>query len=129
MSYALGEFDVWLGLSSFYRSFEDDEETIVDYEHIDKVFNDCCKELEARFILRRIDNPHVELAANERVIAFRIGADDFHFARKNSDGVWTHKPGSGTIREMSKYELFGDMWSDQRVYPYVSEVAFFAVIE
>jgi hypothetical protein len=61
------------------------------------------------------------------MIAFRIGADDFHFARKNSDGIWTHKPGVNTIREMTEEELFDVAWSKHRNCPYISEIAFFAV--
>ena len=54
------------------------------------------------------------LLSGERMIAFRIGADDFHFARQNSDGTWTHKPGNSYIREMSKEELLSDAWSTHR---------------
>ena len=127
MSYAFGIFDNWLNLRSFEHSLVDNEEEDIDYEYMQEVFYDCCIELEERFSVRRVTGPDIELAANERLIAFRIGADDFHFARRNSDGVWTHKPGGMHIREMSEDEHFGDMWSDYRVCPYISEVAFFAV--
>lgn len=129
MSYALGVFDKWLALNAFDHSYCDFESDIIDYNYMNDVFVKCCLELETKYGVRRIAGPEVALNDNERMIAFRIGADDFHFARRNSDGVWTHKPGSGTIREMSEYELFGDMWCNHRNYPYVSEVAFFAVIE
>ena len=127
MSYAFGVFDDWLGLQSFDHSanFEDND---IDYEYMFDVFCDCCNEIERRFAVRRVYDPYAELAANERMIAFRIGADDFHFARRNSDGVWTHKPGGMHIREMSEDELFGECWSEYRACPYVSEIAFFAVI-
>lgn len=127
MSYALGVFDKWLGLRSFEHSFADNNEEDIDYEYMQEVFCDCCAELEEDFSVRRVAGPNIELAANERLIAFRIGADDFHFARRNSDGVWTHKPGGMRIREMSEEELLGDVWSDYRVCPYVSEVAFFII--
>ena len=127
MSYAFGVFDDWLGLQSFDHSanFADND---IDYEYMFDVFCDCCNEIERRFAVRRVYDPYAELAANERMIAFRIGADDFHFARRNSDGVWTHKPGGMHIREMSEDELFGECWSEYRACPYVSEIAFFAVI-
>ena len=127
MSYAFGVFDDWLGLQSFDNSanFEDND---IDYEYMFDVFCDCCNEIERRFAVRRVYDPYAELAANERMIAFRIGADDFHFARRNSDGVWTHKPGGMHIREMSEDELFGECWSEYRACPYVSEIAFFAMI-
>jgi hypothetical protein len=129
MSYALGVYDSWLDLKSFDHSYCDYECDDIDYDYMHDVFVECCLELEERYGLRRIADSEIVLNDNERMIAFRVGADDFHFARKNSDGIWTHKPGSGTIREMTKEELLGKAWSDQRAYPYVSEVAFFAVIE
>ena len=127
MSYAFGVFDDWLGLQSFDHSADFEEEDI-DYEYMQEVFYNCCVELEEKFSVRRVYDPYAELAANERLIAFRIGADDFHFARRNSDGVWTHKPGGMHIREMSEDELFGECWSEYRACPYVSEIAFFVII-
>ena len=132
MSYALGIFNEWLLLDAYTDSVVyNDEECAeeIDYDCLDKVFIDCCAELEERFAVRRLTGPEATLAANERMIAFRIGADDFHFARRNSDGTWTHKPGCNYIREMSVDELLDRAWSeDTRYYPYISEVAFFAII-
>lgn len=129
MSYALGVYDDWLVLNDFEWSRKAGDREI-DYEAMTCVFRLCCKEIEERFSVRRLTDPYVELAENERMIAFRLGADDFHFARRNSDGVWTHKPGSSHIREMSKDELLGECWCESnRTFPYESEVAFFAVIE
>lgn len=128
MSYALGVYDDWLEPTAFAHSFNQNNK--IDYEAMECVFRLCCKEIEERFAVRRLTGPYVELAENERMIAFRIGADDFHFARRNSDGVWTHKPGTNYIREMSEDELLGACWCiSSRTYPYESEVAFFAVIE
>ena len=124
ISYALGVYDDWLAIDAFAHStFEDG----VDLEEMNHIFHECCVELEMEYAARRLTGPEAELAANERMIAFRIGGDDFHFARRNSDGVWTHKPGANYIREMSEEELFGECWSEHRQYPYISEVAFFAV--
>lgn len=131
MSYALGVFDKWLGLQAFHNTLiynEITNDNDIDYVLMDDVFNACCEELEERFAVRRISNPTTMLKENERMIAFRIGADDFHFARRNSDGVWTHKPGCAHIREMSEDELFDRAWSeDSRCFPYISNIAFFAV--
>ena len=128
MSYAFGVFNDWLGLRSFEYSFADVCEDDIDYEYMHDVFYNCCVELEERFAVRRVAGPDIKLAINERLIAFRIGANDFHFVRRNSDGVWTHKPGGMHIREMSEDELFSDAWSENsRQYPYISEIAFFAV--
>lgn len=126
MSYALGVFDDWLRLDSFERSFKDYQ--TINYEYMDNVFHDCCIELEENFSIRRLTSSKATLEVNERMIAFRIGADDFHFARRNSDGIWTHKPGGDYIREMSEDELFSEAWcADRRQYPYVSAIAFYAV--
>ena len=127
MSYALGIYDSWLNLESFSQSFSCDSITI-DYEHMEDVFYDCCSELEEVYAARRISGPEVQLEESERIIAFRVSADDFHFVRQNSDGTWTHKPGCEYIREMSEEELFSEAWSEEiRVYPYISTIAFFAV--
>ena len=129
MSYAFGIYDKWLCLDCFdsscdYSSVSAD----VDLEYLNDVFEDCCYELESRFNIRRLEDSKVKLNADERMIAFRIGADDFHFARKNSDGTWTHKPGCNYIRVMSEDELLGEAWSENsRPFPYVSEIAFYAV--
>ena len=128
MSYALGVYDDWLALNAFEHSYCDDDQDEIDYDYMYDVFVECCSELEMNYNVRRISGPEATLNDNERMIAFRIGADDFHFARRNSDGIWTHKPGGNTIREMTEEELLGEEWSDYRVFPYVSEVAFFAVI-
>ena len=127
MSYALGVFDKWLCIDAFRHSFVENSYEI-DYELLEDVFYDCCLELEERFAVRRLSGPNAALTENERMIAFRIGANDFHFARKNSDGTWTHKPGSDYILKMSEDELFDTEWGRHRSYPYISDIAFFAVM-
>lgn len=127
MSYALDIFDEWLILNAFESSVNYKDYTI-DYNHLKKVFLACCKELEDKYAVRPLSSPNAELAENERMIAFRIGANDFHFARKNSDGTWTHKPGEDYICEMSEEELFSDEWcKETREFPYISSIAFYAV--
>lgn len=127
MSYALGFYDTWGYLMSFDKSCDDLLYGDIDEDLMADIFYDCCIELEERFSLRRVEGPDAVLGKNERLIAFRIGANDFHFARRNSDGVWTHKPGSNYIREMSEDELFDDAWSKHRYCPYISEIAFFII--
>lgn len=128
MSYALGVFDHWLELWSFNSTYIFDcDNNYIDYDCLNKVFSDCCKELQDKYSARRLTNLNDTLLLGERMIAFRIGADDFHFVRQNSDGTWTHKPGNNYIREMSEEELLSDSWSEHRQFPYISEIAFFAV--
>lgn len=127
MSYALGIFDEWLIINAFDSSLNYEDYT-VDYNYLKEVFLACCKELEDKYAVRPLSNPEAELAKNERMIAFRIGATDFHFVRKNSDGTWTHKPGEDLICEMSEEELLSDAWCEEtRDFPYISSIAFYAV--
>jgi hypothetical protein len=116
--YAMGYYD-WLDLESFYIIEEEDEDDLIC------MFEDCCNELSSRYGLRPVF-PHWELEKDEHLIAFRVGYDDFHFARKNSDGTWTHKPGSNFIRKMSEEE-FNSEWCPSRECPYISPIAYFAV--
>ncbi len=127
MSYAFNVFNDWLCIDAFHSSYTQRSYGAIDYDYLEDIFEECCIELEERFTIRRLSGPTSEIYENERMIAFRIGMDDFHFARRNSDGIWTHKPGAWTIREMSEEELLSDAWSIDRKYPYVSSIAFFAV--
>lgn len=127
MSYALGVYDTWGSLESFDQSYDTALYGNVDENLMADIFDSCCIELEERFSLRRVEGPDVVLNENERMIAFRISGDDFHFARKNSDNVWTHKPGPQKIKEMSREELLGEEWCSHRDFPYISEIAFFAI--
>ena len=121
--YAMGYYD-WLDLESFYYLADEDE----NYDALDEMFEDCCVELEDRYNLTRIYDANVitSLRKDEHIIAFRVGFDDFHFARLNSDGTWSHKPGGNYIRNMSEEE-FHDAWCPNRCYPYVSDIAYFIV--
>lgn len=122
MSYALGVFDDWMQIDTFEISVNRGA------AYMEHIFADCCKELEELYPIRRLDSYTSEIAENERMIAFRIGLDDFHFARRNSDGTWTHKPGNNYIREIAESELLSEAWSKEaRIYPYISEIAFYAV--
>lgn len=120
MGYALGTFE-WEELSSFESVDEN------DFDSLEDVALACVKELNGCFdYLRRIDKPE-EATEDEYVIAFRAGYDDFHFLRRTSDGIWTHKPGSGVVQNLSEEEVFGTAWAEHRYYPYISTIYYFAV--
>lgn len=121
--YALGYYD-WLDLHSF--EWLEDEECATAEKLLD-MFEDCCDELEERYQLTRVYDANIKLPSNQHLIAFRVGYDDFHFARRNSDGTWSHKPGRSYIRPMSEEELFGAQWCPDRYCPYVSHNAYFIV--
>ena len=62
-------------------------------------------------------------------MAFRIGADDFHFMRRMPDGRWFEKCGSTILRECTD-DVFGDAWdSITGDTNYDSDIYFFAVKE
>lgn len=123
MGYALGVYD-WLEIDAFMWLDEDEQ----DYEALQDNFEACCDELVREHQLIRIYDPShvVSLAKDSHLIAFRIGFDDFHFARLNSDGVWTHKPGGSQIRELTPEE-FNQAWCPHRSCPYISDIAYFIV--
>lgn len=124
MGYALGTFE-WDELNNFIYSGDlPDKQS----KHLIKQsFKACRRELIRAYKLRPISSPK-RARANERVIAMRVGADDFHFARLNSDGTWTHKPGRSPIRVMTTEELYEKKgWSLHRKHPYDSKIAFFAI--
>lgn len=121
MSYALGIFNDWLNLDEFTWSDNDDA--------VEEIASWCAIELERNYNCRPLNSHLDHLKKGERMIAMRIGQDDFHFARLNSDGVWTHKTGGGTIKVMPEEELLGDCWCSARMCPYISTVYFFAVKE
>ena len=118
MSYALGVFNDWLDLDEFTWSDDGDE--------LEIIASNCAAELED-YGCRPLNSHLDHLEEGERMIAMRIGHDDFHFARLNSDGIWTHKTGGGTIKVMSEEELLGDCWCSSRMCPYISTVYFFAI--
>lgn len=121
MSYALGVFNDWLELDEF--TWTDDVETLEERAA------ECAAELEWDWGCRPLSSHLDTLKKGERMIAMRLGFDDFHFARLNSDGIWTHKTGRGAIRTMSEEELLGENWCSSRMCPYISTVYFFAVKE
>lgn len=119
--YAMNYFD-WLDLNNFYNLEDSDD----DFDALNDMFEQCCDELEENYGLRRVKDANAPLKKNEYLIAFRVGFDDFHFARLLSDGTWSHKPGGNYIREMGEEEFY-DAWCPDREYPYVSNIGYFVV--
>lgn len=121
MGYALGTFD-WEELENFYVIGEDK-----DYSALNKMADDCVNELITNIgYLRLIEDPD-DVREDEYAIAFKVGFDDFHFMRRNSDGTWTQKRGKEPIEEVKELDVFAIVWGKQRHYPYISSTHFFAV--
>lgn len=77
--------------------------------------------------LRRITDIK-ELEENEKAIAFRCGTDDFHYCVRGNNGVWYHKPGSSSIRVISKEIVFSKIWySPNGTTKYNSKIILFAM--
>lgn len=132
MSYAFGNFSKWLDLDNFHCLNEFDTFLYAceneQKEMIEQLLEKCCQELIEKFNCRRISAIQ-EAKDTERIIAFRVGGDDFHFARLNSDGIWTHKPGASYIRELTSEEFFNNEgWCySTRSWPYTSSIVLFAI--
>lgn len=65
--------------------------------------------------LREI-NSIEELKSDEYAIAYKMGNDDFHFAKRMSNGVWYHKMGGTPIRRIPKEIVFAEEWDGGRYY-------------
>ena len=116
MGYAFNQHD-WLDLDAFYNSHSTKDML--------EIFEDCCQELCNHYSCRPVLSP-ASANKNERVIAFRIGPTDFHFARLDK-GRWTHKPGMFPIKSMSKSELTSDSWVNLSGTVYNSPIRYFAL--
>lgn len=64
------------------------------------------------------------LKEDEYLITYRLASDDFHYARRMSDGRWYHKRGYLPIEEVSDNDLFNEeIWHGR----YYGDIAVLAV--
>lgn len=75
--------------------------------------------------LRLIDNVK-DAKEDEEVIAYRVGATDFHFMKRKSNGKWYHKPGANSIRVAKQREVFSKVWVNASGTKYTSDIILFA---
>jgi hypothetical protein len=75
--------------------------------------------------LRVIDNVK-EIEQGEEVIAYRVGAHDFHFMKRKSNGKWYHKPGASPVQSVTQKEVFSKVWKNRSGTTYTSELVLFA---
>ena len=75
--------------------------------------------------LRVIDNVK-EIEQGEEVIAYKVGAHDFHFMKRKSNGKWYHKPGASPIQSIAQREVFSKVWKNRSGTTYTSELVLFA---
>lgn len=65
-----------------------------------------------------------EIKPDERIILFRIGADDFHFIVSFDHKHWWHKYGCNYIEELCEDEVLDTEWANGR---YFSPIAILAM--
>ena len=65
-----------------------------------------------------------EIKSDERIILFRIGADDFHFIVSFDHKHWWHKYGWNYIEELCEDEVLDTEWANGR---YFSPIAILAM--
>lgn len=119
MGYALGTFE-WEELDTFFVWWDEEDGKDI----LEDMILDCVGEIEKRFdFVHCIESPE-DVRENEYVVAFKVGYDDFHFMRQNSDGSWTHKRGGSPIEEISEEEVFSQEWGIDK---YISRTYYFSV--
>lgn len=112
MGFALNTF-YWEDLYNFEEIYDDDFD--FPMEERNRVCRDCVDEILSLSDVRgypsiREVKSEADLQDEEYLMAFRIGADDFHFMRRMPDGRWFEKCGSTILRECTD-NVFGDEWN------------------
>lgn len=74
----------------------------------------------------RVINNIKEIEQGEEVIAYRVGAHDFHFMKRKSNGKWYHKPGASPVQSVTQKEVFSKVWKNRSGTTYTSELVLFA---
>lgn len=121
--YALGTLD-WYCPDSYYDredfDFWDDSQCFYDNCNSSEYYHFCDKLAEIYVddmlndphsnVIREVDNPYIDLESDERIVAFRASAEDFHYIRQMSDGSWSHKQGGLAIEEFPEEALDSFVW-------------------
>jgi hypothetical protein len=106
MGYALGD-KRWLGIRKW-----DDLKAVV-------------KVLVKHYALQVVTK--AEMVSGQEYVAYRYGHGDFHYMKRDADGLWTHKAGSSSIASIEEYEVFDTEW-DGGYNGYDSDILLFQVI-
>ena len=118
--YALGTFSWYLPSCTehtwgVWEDWEMDEMQAITENAVAFMLNDFAD-------LRVIDHLS-EVRHDEYAIAFRVSSDgDFHYIKQGKSRTWTHKCGGGTIRTMTRWEVFYTNWN----YRYNGPIVLFA---
>lgn len=127
-----------LGIFNWYRPYTyTDNETIWDIrEDIDdgigydegctKMATIMVENMEKEGLCRRI-NDSSDLKKGEYLVAFKASYDDFHYARRLSNGRWFHKMGCDNIEEISEKEVYSYEWWNELYCNYAGDLFLLAV--
>lgn len=124
-------YDCWANIQMWLDVAEDADNT-ADRIDARETVRICVVSLLNLFVKRILEDfPSVrrvqtfeEIKPDERIILFRIGADDFHFIVSFDHKHWWHKYGWNYIEELCEDEVLDTEWANGR---YFSPIAILAM--
>ena len=124
-------YDRWANIQMWLDAAEDADNT-ADSLIARAAVHTCVVSLHNLFVKRILEDfPSVrrvqtfeEIKPDERIILFRIGADDFHFIVSFDHKHWWHKYGWNYIEELCEDEVLDTEWANGR---YFSPIAILAM--
>ena len=114
--YALGTISWYLPSRDFVWGFWEEWTD----ETIQELIKEAVRVMLEDFADLRVIQRLGEVRHDEYAIAFRISSDgDFHYIRQGKARTWTHKCGGGSIRTMTRWEVFNTDWNNRYDGPIV----------
>ena len=98
---------------------------VTAYPYVVSLFNLFVERILEDFPSVRRVQTFEEIKPDERIILFRIGADDFHFIVSFDHKHWWHKYGWNYIEELCEDEVLDTEWANGR---YFSPIAILAML-
>lgn len=116
-------YDRWADIQMWLDDAEDADNT-ADSPIARAAVHTCVVSLLNLFVKRILEDfPSVrrvqtseEIKPDERIILFRIGADDFHFIVSFDHKHWWHKYGWNCIEELCEDEVLDTEWANGRYF-------------
>lgn len=94
--------------------------------HFPVPYNQAVQHLLAHYPLKLVSKKDMKLG--KTYIAFKYGSNDFHFAKRDKRGHWSHKMGSLDPTSISQKEVFKRVWNTNWAR-YTSKLYLFEVQE
>lgn len=136
--FALGLFN-WYRPYDYYNDWDDDAQDDDIWDIRNDIANgydydDGCTEIarimvgfmEKEGVCRRIHDSS-ELRKGEYLVAFKASYDDFHYARRLSNGRWFHKMGWSEIEEVTEKQVYSYEWWNSMACEYAGDLFLLAV--